>query len=401
MSSTWSFYSAGQLVFGSGAAAQLGRLVGERNLARVLIVTDPALSAAGVLDQVRTPLVEAGIEVDVFDGGEPEPALEVAERAIEHARGFSPDAILGLGGGSNMDVAKITSAVFTHGGVLRDYFSYGNVPGEVTPIICVPTTAGTGSEVSHAGVLTDTAGEMKVSILSNYLRPCLAVVDPVLTLTCPPQATADSGIDALTHAVEAYTARPTADFPLEPGQSSPYYGSQPLTDALAEKTIQLVGQHLVTAVREPENLAAREGMALAATLAGLAFSNAGVAVVHALEYPLGGVLHCSHGGGNGLLLPFVMRYNLPACQQKTANIARLLGGDVSGLDEPQSAELAISTIEQLKRDIGIPLRLRDLGAREEQLPGFAEKAFAIKRLMQINPRRPTLDDLVAILRSAL
>ncbi|MCH8923514.1 MAG: iron-containing alcohol dehydrogenase, partial [Planctomycetes bacterium] len=212
MSSTWSFYSAGQLVFGSGAAAQLGRLVGERKFARVLIVTDPALIAAGVLDRVRTPLVEAGIEVDVFDGGEPEPALEVADRAVEHARGFSPQAILGLGGGSNMDVAKITSAVFTHGGTLSDYFSYDNVPGPVTPIICVPTTAGTGSEVSHAGVLTDTANEMKVSILSNHLRPCLAVVDPRLTLTCPRQATADSGIDALTHAVEAYTARPSEDF---------------------------------------------------------------------------------------------------------------------------------------------------------------------------------------------
>ncbi|MGH7200322.1 MAG: hypothetical protein ACREJB_06930 [Planctomycetaceae bacterium] len=164
--------------------------------------------------------------------------------------------------------------------------------------------------------------------------------------------------------------------------------------------IALLGRHLVTAVREPDNLDAREGMSLAATLAGLAFSNCAVALVHALEYPIGGALHCSHGAGNGLLLPYVMRYNLPERTEAFARIAALLGEETSGLNVEQAAGRAIAAVERIRREIGIPERIRDLGGRQDQLPTFAEKAFAIKRLMLLNPRRPTQDDLLAILREA-
>ena len=268
------------------------------------------------------------------------------------------------------------------------------------PLVCVPTTSGTGSEVSHAAVLTDTANAMKVSMLSNYLRPAIAIVDPELTLSCPPKVTADSGIDALTHAIEACTAVDFEKLELAEGETAAYEGRTPLGECLAEKAISLIGQHLVTAVHEPKNLAAREGMSLAATLAGMAFSNCAVAVVHALEYPLGGELHVSHGAGNGLLLPFVMRFNLPERRATFARIAALLGEPTTGLDEATAAGLAISAVENLKRAISIPERIRDIGGREDQLVRFAAKSFAIKRLMMVNPRQPTEADLLGILREA-
>jgi alcohol dehydrogenase class IV len=264
----------------------------------------------------------------------------------------------------------------------------------------VPTTAGTGSEVSAASVLTDTDQQIKVGILSNYLRPRVAAVDPLLTVSCPPKVTADSGIDALTHAIEAYTAVDNAVFPLPPGERTVYQGRHPMADCLAEKAIALIGANLRRAVADGTDADAREGMSLGATLAGLAFSNVGVAVVHALEYPVGGATHCSHGAGNGLLLPFVMRFNLAARLKEFATITRLLGEDTAGLNEKQAAERAVTTVERLRRDIGIPQRLSELGVREGQLRPFAEKAFGIKRILRVNPRPVTVEDLEGILRSA-
>ena len=270
----------------------------------------------------------------------------------------------------------------------------------MSPLICVPTTAGTGSEVSHAAVLTDTDNHMKVSTLSQHLRPTLAVVDPELTYSCPPSVTADSGIDALTHAVEAYTATDFDQLTVPGGGACAYEGRCPLTDGLAEQAVRLIGRQLPVAVREPDNRPAREAMAFAATLAGMAFSNAGVALVHALEYPVGGAVHCSHGAGNGLLLPHVMRFNLPHRKPALARLAQWLGAETSGLSEDEAAEQAVTAVEGLQRAIGIPTRLRDLGATREQLPGFAEKAFAIERLRLVNPRPSTQADLLSILEAA-
>ena len=400
MRTTWNFHTAGQLTFGAGAVRLLGQLAARRQLERVLVVTDRTLVEAGLAVRVHDSLEAAGIAFDTFDGGEAEPSLGVAARAIEHAREFQPGAVLGLGGGSNMDLAKITATVFAHGGQPHDYFGFDRVPGPVLPLICIPTTAGTGSEVSHAAVLTDPENQIKVSTMSNWLRPSLAIVDPELTYSCPAQVAADSGIDALTHAIEAYTATDYDKLQVPPGESSSYEGRFPLSDCLAERAIELVGRHLVAAVKGPHQEEARQGMALAATTAGLAFSNAGVALVHALEYPLGGALHCSHGAGNGLLLPYVMQFNLPERKASLARVARLLGADVTGLDESQAAEKSVATVEQLKVDIGIPLRIRDLGGTEEQLPTFAEKSIAIKRLLWVNPRRASQQDLLDILKSA-
>jgi alcohol dehydrogenase class IV len=264
----------------------------------------------------------------------------------------------------------------------------------VRPIICVPTTAGTGSEVSHAAAFTDTDNQVKTGLLSWYLRPLFAIVDPLLTLTCPPKVTADSGIDALTHAIEAYTAVDNEQFPLPPGEKSNYQGKNPLGDVNAERAIRLIGKHLRRAVKDGANRVAREGMALGATLAGLAFSNVGVALVHALEYPVGGAVPVSHGAGNGLLLPFVMRFNLNNRREEFARIAEWLG------EKPATPLGAVEAVEKLKRDIGIPERLRDIGIKQDQLRTLAEKTFAIKRITRVNPREASVEELEGILREA-
>jgi alcohol dehydrogenase class IV len=401
MRTTWTFHTAGQLLFGRHATRQLGEVTVGLGVRRLLLVSDPILVRAGLVDEVLAPLRESGVAVELFSGGEPEPSLRAAYSAIAAGRDFRPDAVLGLGGGSNMDLAKITATVLTHGGTPGMYVGDGKIPGPIMPLLCLPTTAGTGSEVSAAAVLTDTENQIKVGILSNYLRPRVAIVDPLLTHSCPAKVTADSGIDALTHAIEAYTAVDNAHFPLPHGERTVYQGKHPFGDMLAEKAIALIGRHLHKAVTDGHDQEAREGMALAATLAGMAFSNVGVAVVHALEYPVGGVTHCSHGAGVGLLLPYVMRYNLSAREGEFARIAELLGEDTTGMSPTEAAEQAIVAVERLRGEIGIPTRLNALGVKEGQLRSFAEKAFEIKRILRVNPREVTVEALEGILREAL
>ena len=400
MRTTWTFHSAGTIVFGRDAVHQLGEVAARLGAKRAFVVTDAILQKAGVLERVLEPLKKSNLAVEAFTGGEPEPSMRAAEACLARAQAFRPDVLVGLGGGSNMDLAKLTATLLTHAGTPRTFVGDDKIPGPIMSLICVPTTAGTGSEVSAASVITDTENKIKVGILSNYLRPKVALVDPPLTVSCPPKVTADSGIDALTHAIEAYTAVDNATFPLPPGERTVYQGRHPFGDMTAEKAITLIGQYLRRAVADGNDLEAREGMALAALLAGLAFSNVGVAVVHALEYPVGGAVHCSHGAGNGLLLPYVMQFNLPARVKEFAAIARMLGENPVGLSDQAAAEKAIQAVEKLRNDIGIPRRLRDIGVKKEQLRPFAEKASGIQRILRVNPRAVTADDLEAILKSA-
>jgi alcohol dehydrogenase class IV len=398
--SSWNFHFGGRLLFGRGAVRETGAAVQRLGARRVLVVTDPILEKVGLVGPVLESIRTKGIEPIVFNGGSPEPSFAIADAAIAFARDVQPDAILGLGGGSNMDLAKVTAVVQSHGLNYRELFGFDRIPGPLLPLICIPTTAGTGSEVSHSTVLTDTDNRIKLSMQSHFLRPRLAIVDPELTLGCPKKASADSGIDALTHAIEAYTATHFPQIPAGPGEMFPYEGKNPMGDLFAERAIQLIGRHLVSAVEEPQNIDAREGMALAATLAGVAFSNCGVALVHAMEYPVGGVVHCSHGEGNGLLLPHVMRFTKTNRVPEFARIALLLGVDVSGLSEDAAADWAIAKVDELRARIGVPGRLRELGVREESLPELARKAHDIKRLMIITPRSPSYADVLAIYRDA-
>jgi alcohol dehydrogenase class IV len=400
MRTVWTFHTAQSIVFGRDAVRQLGDIATRLRAKKALIVTDAILDKAGLLERARQPLVAAGLNVAAFTGGEPEPSMKAAVACFEQAKAFQPDLLVGLGGGSNMDLAKLAATLLKHGGGPRDYVGDDKIPGPIAPLICVPTTAGTGSEVSAASVVTDTENHIKVGILSNWLRPSAAVVDPLMTLTCPPKVTADSGIDALTHAIEAYTAIDNADFPLPAGERSVYQGKHPLGDLCAEQAITLVGKFLRRAVADGSDMDAREGMALAALLAGMAFSNVGVALVHAMEYPVGGAVHCSHGAGNGLLLPYVMRFNLAAKTKAFAHIAHLLGENVIGSSEHAAAEKAVAAVEKLRDDIGVPARLRDIGIKPEQLRGLAEKTFGIKRILRVNPRSVSVDEIEGIFKEA-
>jgi alcohol dehydrogenase class IV len=399
MRTVWTFHIAQQIVFGRDAVKQLGEIAVRLRAKKALIATDLILEKAGLLERVRQPLVAAGLQVAAFTGGEPEPSMKAGLACYDMAKSFQPDLLIGLGGGSNMDLAKLAATLLKHGGTPRDYVGDDKIPGPIFPLICVPTTAGTGSEVSAATVVTDTENHIKVGILSNWLRPTAAVVDPLMTLSCPPKVTADSGIDALTHAIEAYTAIDNADFPLPAGERTVYQGKHPMGDMCAEKAIILVGKYLRRAVKDGSDLEAREGMALAALMAGMGFSNVGVALVHAMEYPVGGAVHCSHGGGNGLLLPYVMRFNLSAKLKAYAEVSRLLGEPDKGSDQA-NAEQAVVAVEKLRSDIGIPQRLRDIGVRADQLRTLAEKTFGIKRILRVNPRSVTVDEIEGVFKEA-
>ncbi len=393
----WTFHSAGSVLFGRGAAAKAGEVARRLRADRAFVVTDTTLAGNGVLDAVRGPLLAAGITVTVFEGCVPEPPSDVVYAATEAARKAGGGLVVGLGGGSNMDTAKLVALLLAHGGTLDDYVGDCRVPGPIGPLLCLPTTAGTGSEVSPAAVYTDTAKRMKVSCLSNHLRPAAAIVDPLLTVGCPPKVTADSGIDALTHAIEALTAVDHDEFVQRPGGETVYQGRNPLAHAFASQCITLVGRHLRRAVAAGDDLDAREGMALAGTLGGLAFSNAGVTLTHAMEYPVGAAVHVSHGAGNGLLLPHVMRYNRNMDDPVWYGLTYGLNPRADGESDADAAD----AVAKICAAVGIPTRLRDLGVTEDMLPGFADKAFAVKRLLRVNPRMPqSADELLAIYRAA-
>ena len=400
MRTTWTFHSAGRLVFGKNAMLQLPQHLKELDAHRLLIVTDSTLVSAGVVQQVQGVLEEGGITTEVFTEGCPEPPLDLAVTCAECARVAHSDMILGLGGGSNMDLAKITAVLLAHGGHPKDYLGDCVVPGPVFPLACVPTTAGTGSEVTAAAVLSDIERGIKVAVLSDFLRPILSVVDPLLTLSCPTHVTADSGIDALTHAIEAFTAVDNQHFPLPEGERSIYQGSFVLTDMTAGKAIELIGTYLRRAVSDGSDREAREGMALAALMAGLGFSNSGVAAVHALEYPIGSAVKTSHGRGNGILLPYVMEFNRHSNPTVFAEICRLLGVFEEGMSEKEAAAESVRSVSQLKYDIGIPDRLRDVGVMEEQLATFAETAAGLTRILRVNTCAVDQSELLGILNSA-
>jgi alcohol dehydrogenase class IV len=400
MRGEWRFYTAGEIIFGRGAVRRVGEAVRRLGVERALLVTDQALVAAGLHEKVEQSLADAGVAADRFDGGRAKPTLEAVAACAAAARGKKYDGLVALGGGSNIDLAKAAAVVLRYGGSAEEFFGQDQVPGPILPLVAVSTTAGTGAEVSPASVLADPAHNRRGAILSNYLRPRVAIYDPLLTVSCPPQVTADAGIDALTHAVEAYMV---VGYGTQMGDDPPtgiYQGRFPLSDLLAERAIALVGQYLRRAVYKGGDLEAREGMHLASLLAGMSFSNAGLTAVHALEYPVGPLTGCTHGAGNGLFLPYVMEYNIPACPEQLATVAHLLGEEVSDLSIWEAAERAVEAVQRLKKEIGIPMRLRDLGVKEEKLPPLAEATAQVTRLLAMNPRSLDVDSLEGILRRA-
>ena len=400
MREQWTFASAGQLIFGPHAVDRVGQMAQRLGLHRSLIVTDKVLAEIGLVDQVRQPLEEAGIQVGLYDGGEPEPSTKAVYGCVDAARAGDYDSLVAVGGGSNIDTAKTAAILLTHGGEVSDYFGVDLVPGPSMPLIAVATTSGTGSEVTAGAVITDEQLDIKKTVLSPYMRPTVAICDPLLTLSCPSKVTADSGIDALTHAIGSYTC---IDYRFLPAAQEPnpvYPGKNALADSFGLQAIERIGSNLRTAVYQPQNLVARENMQMAAMLAGLAFSNSGLVIVHSLQYAVASHVHNSHGEGNGLLLPYVMQYNLPACPEEFATIAMLLGENVDGLNTLDAAARSVEAVQRLKADIGIPMHLRDIGIREADIPDMAQTAMGIGRLLELNPRPLSQTDMEAILRAA-
>ncbi len=378
------FQLSGRLLFGRGALAELPAALGRLGVQRALVVTDAGLVRAGLCDRVTAVLSEAGIPHVVFDGVEPDPRMAIVELCLEAARDSGCDVLIGLGGGSAMDIAKVASALLTNPGDVAQYIGTDRIPKPTLPKVLIPTTSGTGSEVSPIAILSDEDAHLKKGIVSPRLYADVALVDPDLVMGLPPHITAYTGVDALTHAIEAYTNR----------------YAHPLVDTFALRGIELIGANLRRAVACGEDPEARLNMALASTLGGFCLGTVNTGAVHALAYPLGGEFQVPHGIANSLLLPYVMRYNLISDPGRFANIARALGCRTEGLSERDAAELAIDAVVQLCSDVGIVSRMRDLGIPESAIDRMAVAAMDVTRLLSINPRTVTLEAARQIYRQA-
>lgn len=377
-----------ELVFGAGQRRSLGAIAAKLGK-RALLVTDARLAKDAELHAMVEQLEEAGLATRVDGSAPPDVPVEAALASAAAARDFAPDLVVGIGGGSCMDMAKCVAVLLTHGGKPQDYFGEYKVPGPVMPIIAIPTTAGTGSEVTPVAVLSDSERNIKVGISSPYIIPTASICDPELTLTCPPSLTAIAGADAMTHAVEAFTAIRRDPLP-GIAQERVFVGKNALSDHFALRAIALLWEGLEAACTDGSDKAAREKVMMGATLAGLAFGVAGTAAAHAIQYPVGNLTHTAHGAGVACLLPYVMRWNAPMIGSELAEIAA-----VTGIGE---AEQVIPAIAGLFARIGIPQTLRDMGLKEEQIDWVAEQSCGIARLIQNNPRplpRPDMERLVA------
>ncbi|MFC1980379.1 iron-containing alcohol dehydrogenase [Chloroflexota bacterium] len=366
--------------FGVGALNTLADEANKLGTKRALIVTDPGVYQAGLVGPVKEQLSKAKLSVEVFSESEPEPTLPKLNAVAEELRKGSYDLLVGVGGGSAMDTAKGLSVLLAHGGDGQDYVGVDKVPGPGIPVFTIPTTAGTGSEVTNIAIFSDPKREIKLGMVSPFLLARLALVDPALTYGCPPGVTAASGIDALVHAIECYTSIKANNF----------------TDALALEAMRLIGGSLRTAVNNGSDEDARSHMSEGALLAGIAFGNAGAAATHALAYPLGARFHVPHGEANGLLVPYIMEYNLSANLPKYAIVARMLGVTTDELSLQEAAEQGVEAVKAIVTDIGIPIHLRELGIPRAALEGMAVATMDVTRLLSNNPKKLTLDDVKRI-----
>ena len=406
--SLWEFWTAGKVKFGDGAAEEAGYEARRLKGSRILIVTDEGVAKAGLIANVKVSLEKEGLEVSVFDGVKPDPPMQVYEKCLGFARGPDCDVVVGLGGGSSMDVAKVVAALLAHGGELLDYLAPPTgkgkkIPGKGLPVIAIPTTSGTGSEVSPVAVITLPERRVKEGISNNSLRPDVALVDPLMTVTLPPAMTAATGMDALAHAVEAYTTRrfDCRPRPEKPEERPVYTGGNPLTDALSATSIELVGNFLRRAVNNGYDLEARRGMAMASLLAGMAFTNAGLTAVHAITMAIGAKYNMPHGVANAMLLPHVMEFNFTSDFERFTDVAQLLGEEADGLSPKEAAMRSVAAVKALSEDIGVPQHLSSFGVRAEDIPDLAKDCMKVQRLMICNPRRVTAGDVEEILRKAL
>jgi alcohol dehydrogenase class IV len=379
-----------ELIAGVGQRKVLG-LVAKRLGQRALVVTDQRLAGDAHFQSLVVDLEKNGLAVRIESGTLADVPAESTVLAADAARDFAPDLVIGVGGGSCLDMAKCLALLLSHGGQPEDYYGELKVPGPVLPLIAIPTTAGTGSEVTPVAVLSDLQRSLKVGISSPELIPTVAICDPELTLTCPPGLTAIAGADALTHAIEAFTATRR---PVTPGltQERVFVGKNDLSDQFALMAISLLWQGLEAAYTDGNNLEARAQVMQGATFAGLAFGVAGTAAAHAIQYPVGAVTHTAHGAGVACLMPWVMEWNRPNIGVELLQMAGAMG--------LADAAQVIPAISALFARIGIPVTLAALGLAEDQLDWVAEQSCGIERLIQNNPRPLDRSDMRKLLSAA-
>jgi alcohol dehydrogenase class IV len=367
---------------GGGSVRQVASLLGKFGLARPLVVTDPFMVSSGLVQRCLEPLTQAGIAPGVFSDTIPEPTDTVIEAGVAVLLAGDFDCLIGFGGGSPIDTAKAMAVLASGGGRMRDYKVPAQADNARLPVIAIPTTAGTGSECTRFTIVTDTAAEEKMLIAGLGCLPLAAIVDYELTFSVPPRTTADTGVDSLTHALEAFVSR----------------RANPFSDTLALSAMRLIGENLRTAFHEPNNAAARQAMMLGATQAGLAFSNSSVALVHGMSRPIGAHFHVPHGLSNAMLLPAITRFSVPAAPARYAAAARQIGlARPEDGDEAANARL-VAGLEALNRELGVPTPA-DFGIEEAtwtaKLPLMAQQALASGSPGN-NPRVPDAAEIVAL-----
>lgn len=379
-----------ELIFGSGQRDSLGKVAASLGT-RALVVTDERLAGDAQFHAMIAQLESAGLAVRVDASTLPDVPVETAVASAEAARDFAPDLVVGVGGGSCLDMAKCVAVLLTHGGTPQDYYGEFLVPGPVMPLIAVPTTAGTGSEATPVAVLSDSDRQLKVGISSPHIIPTVSICDPDLTLTCPPALTAIAGADALTHAIEAFTAIRRAPVP-GLAQERVFVGKNATSDHFALSAIGLLWQGLEAACTDGSDAQARANVMLGATTAGLAFGVAGTAAAHAIQYPVGALTHTAHGAGVACLMPYVMAWNAPEIGPELEQIAGVIG--------LRNGTEVIPAIAALFGRIGIPATLRDLGLAEDKLDWVSEQSCGIARLIQNNPRPLPPEDMRRLVGAA-
>lgn len=373
--------SSGRDSYYATVAAEVAAL----GMKKVLLVCGRTIKRLNIAQETAKLLEKNGVETLIFDAVEPEPSVKTAIACGELAREAGVDGVLGVGGGSSLDIAKVCSVLATNPASPRDFFGVEKIPQPGLPLILVPTSAGTGSEATDIAILSDEEAQLKIGIASRYLLPASVILDPCLTVSMPPAITASSGIDALIHALESLTS----------------VRATPLTDIFATEAIRLMAPNLRKAWARGDALGPREAMQTGSYYAGVAFCNAGVTAVHAFAYPIGAEFHIPHGVANALMLLPVFRFNMSADPERFGRLAALLGEPVEGLGARQAAERALAALETLMDDLRIERGLARYGATPDAVPRLATGALKAQRILANNPRTLSQEDAEAIYRDAL
>lgn len=382
---SFAFSTVAHLVSEAGTSAKLGPLVASHfpQARRALIVTDPGFLGTGLVAAPKASLEQQGIAVQVYSDVVADPPQAVVLAAVEFARSRDIDLVIGLGGGSSMDVAKLIAVLAGSGQDIAAIYGIGNVKGNRLPLVQIPTTAGTGSEVTNIAIVT-TGETTKTGVVAPQLYADLAILDATLTLGLPRKVTAATGIDAMVHAIEAFTSK---------------HKKNPMSDLLARQSLTLLSANLLKVCKDGSDLQARQAMLLGAYFAGQAFSNAPVAAVHALAYPIGGIFHVPHGLSNSLVLPHVLSFNLPAATDHYAELACLIAPGTTGSSEAMAQALIVA-MQQMAAATGLETTLQQMGIQESDLDRLADDAMLQTRLLGNNPRELTRSDARAIYQAA-